>query len=90
MKDSTDKLIFLYEAFNKNRIIEAHIFNDVFTEFQDKFYGGKKYRNAMSNFKKWIKVASENKGHEIIVIPERGTELIHGIRNVWIVKYNKP
>jgi hypothetical protein len=84
---STDKLIFIYQAIKARREISAHIFNDVFCEFEETFYKEKSYKNAMSNFKKYMKLAAENKGHNIVVLPARNNGIIHGIKNLWSIEY---
>lgn len=84
---STDKLMFLYEAIKKRKEIAAHIFNDVFAEFEDTFYKGKPYKNAIVNFKKYMKLAAENKGHEVVVLPAKNNGIVHGIKNLWSIRY---
>jgi hypothetical protein len=87
-RTSSDKIIFFYDAFNANREISAHIFNDVFSEFEERFYNGKSYKNAMLNFKKYMKMAAENRGHKIIVSRVNKYEtVVHGVKNVWSVLY---
>ena len=86
--NSSDKLMFIYQAIKSRREISAHIFNDVFCEFEDTFYKGKPYKNAMSNFKKYMKLAAENKGHNIVVLPARNNGIIHGIKNLWSINYS--
>jgi hypothetical protein len=87
-RTSSDKIIFFYDAFKANREISAHIFNDVFSEFEERFYSAKSYKNAMSNFKKYMKIAAENRGHEIIVGSVNKYEtVVHGLKNVWSVLY---
>ena len=86
---SADKLIFFYNALKNKREISAHIFNDVFCEFEEIFYKGKPYKNAMNNFKKYMKIAAENKGHEIIIAKVNKYEtVVHGLKNVWSVLYS--
>lgn len=83
-----DKLIFFYESFKTKRAVSAHIFNDVFCEFEEKFYNGKSYKTAMANFKRYMKIAAENRGHEIVKIQVNKYEtVVQGIRNVWSVLY---
>ena len=84
---SADKLIFIYEAIKNRKEIAAHIFNDVFCEFEDAFYKGKPYKNAMANFKKYMKLASENKGHRVVVLPAKNNGIVHGIKNLWSIEY---
>jgi hypothetical protein len=85
---SADKLIFFYEAFKTKRDISAHIFNDVFCEFEEKFYKGRYYKTAMANFKKHMKIAAENKNHEIVKSKVNKYEtVVQGVRNVWSVLY---
>lgn len=84
---STDKLLFLYQAIKHRKEIAAHIFNDVFCEFEDTFYKGKPYKNAMANFKKYMKLATENKGHRVVVLPARNNGIVHGIKNLWSIEY---
>ena len=85
---SADKLIFFYIKMRDKKEISAHIFNDVFSEFEERFYNGKSYKNAMSNFKKYMKIAAENRGHEIIVSKVNKYEtVVHGLKNVWSVQY---
>ena len=87
---SADKLIFFYTTFKNKREISAHIFNDVFCEFEETFYKGKPYKNAMSNFKKYMKIAAENKGHAIIVSNVNKYEtVVHGLKSVWSVLYSR-
>ena len=65
------------------------IFNDVFCEFEEIFYKGKSYKNAMNNFKKYMKIAAENKSHEIIIAKVNKYEtVVHGLKNVWSVLYS--
>ena len=88
--NQTDKLIFIYEAMKERKEISAHIFNTVFCEFEELFYKNKPYKNAMANFKKYMRLAAENKGHEVAVLPVNYREnLLHGIRNIWTIKYSK-
>ena len=85
---STDRLIFFYRKMSEKREISAHIFNDVFSEFEETFCKGRKYKSAMVNFKKYMKIASENRGHEIIVSRVNKYEtVVHGLKNVWSVQY---
>jgi uncharacterized protein YoaH (UPF0181 family) len=84
---NTDKLIFIYEAMNNRKEISTHIFNEVFCEFEDTFYKGKKYKNAIANFKKYIKIAAENKGHKIVVLEASNNGIVHGVKNLWSVEY---
>ena len=87
-RTSSDKIIFFYDVFKANREVSTHIFNDVFSEFEERFYNGKSYKNAMSNFKKYMKIAAENRGHEIIVVSVNKYEtVVHGLKNVWSVLY---
>jgi inhibitor of KinA sporulation pathway (predicted exonuclease) len=85
--DSTSKLIFFYDAISQKKVIEAQTFNDVFSDFEEKFYKNKPYKSAMANFKKYMKLAAENKGHKIAVIPASADTSIHGIRNIWRLIY---
>lgn len=87
VSSSTDKLIFLYKAIKNRKEIAAHIFNDVFCEFEDTFYKGKPYKNAMANFKKYMKLAAENKGHKIVVLSAKNNGIVHGIKNLWSIEY---
>jgi hypothetical protein len=48
-KTSTDKLIFFYKKINERKEISAHIFNDVFSEFEEIFYKNGKYKSTMDN-----------------------------------------
>jgi hypothetical protein len=90
MANSTDKLIFFYDAFKSKREIAAHIFNDVFCEFEDKFMQGKPYKSVMANFKKYMKLAAENRGHEVVVLRVNKFEtIVQGTRNLWSVQYRK-
>lgn len=85
---SADKLIFFYNAFKTKREISAHILNDVFCEFEEIFYLDKSYKNAIANFKKYMKIAAENKGYQIVVTNVNKYEtIIQGIRSVWSVLY---
>jgi len=85
---SADKLIFFYECFKAKRDVSAHIFNDVFSDFEEKFYKGKYYKTTMTNFKKYMNIAAENKGHEVVKIKVSKYEtVVQGIRNVWSVLY---
>jgi len=85
---TSDKLTFFYEKMNDKREISAHIFNHVFSEFEERFYSGKLYKNAMYNFKKYMKIAAENRGHEIIISKVNKYEtVVHGLKNVWSVQY---
>lgn len=87
--NSTDKIIFFYNAIKNKREISAHIFNDVYCEFEEKFYKDKPYKNTITNFKKYMKIAADNMGHEIVVIKVNKHEtVVQGIRNVWSVLYN--
>jgi hypothetical protein len=87
-RTSSEKIIFFYDAFNGNREISAHILNDVFSEFEETFYKGKSYKNAMSNFKKYMKIAAENRGHKITINKVNKHEtVVHGLKNVWSVLY---
>ena len=44
----------------------------------------------MANFKKWMKIAAENKGHNIIILNVNKKEnIIQGIKNVWSIHYNQ-
>jgi len=87
LSSSTDKLMFIYEAINNRKDISAHIFNEVFCEFEDTFYKGKSYKNAIANFKKYIKIAAENKGHKVVALAARNNGIVHGIKNLWSVVY---
>jgi len=85
---SSDKLIFFYKKMSEKREISAHIFNDVFSEFEETFYIGKEYKSAMANFKKYMKITAENRGHEIIVSKVHKYEtVVQGLKNVWSVQY---
>jgi hypothetical protein len=89
-QDHADKLIFFYTAFRQRREISAHIFNDVYCEFEEKFYQGKPFKTAMANFKKYMKLSAENRGHTVNVLPVSKYEtVVHGLRNLWSVEYSK-
>ena len=83
----TDKLIFFYDAFKKKRNIETQIFNDVFCEYEDKFHKNNKYKTAMTDFKKWLKIAVENRGYLIKTHNATQFNGVHRMRIVWVVDY---
>ena len=78
----------MYKAIKERKEISAHIFNSVYCEFEEKFYGGKTYSVAIRNFKKYMKLSAENKGHEIVVLGCYNNGIVHGIRNLWSIRYN--
>lgn len=87
-----DKLIFFYRAFDRQELIEAQPYNPIFQAYDQTFYGNRKYRTyeaLMRNFKKYMKLAAENRGHSVVVVPMYGDILLHGIRNMWMIKYNE-
>jgi SUMO ligase MMS21 Smc5/6 complex component len=84
---STIKLMFFYDVFKKKRDIETQIFNDVFCEYEEKFHLKNNYKTAMADFKKYLKLAAENKGYEITIHNATQFNAVHGLRTVWSVKY---
>lgn len=86
---STDKLIFLYQAIKNRRHIAAFHWNDVFCEYCDLFYKNKPHNTALQNFKKWMKVAAENKGHKVVVgIADQIDRVDFGMRRIWSIEYS--
>lgn len=84
----TDKLIFFYDVFKNKRHIETQIFNDVFCEYEEKFHKNNKYKTAMADFKKWLKVATENRAHRIVTHNATQNHIVHGLRSTWSVVYS--
>lgn len=84
---STNKLLFFYTVFKNKREIETQIFNGVFCEYEEKFHLKNTYKTAMADFKKYLKLATENKGHEITIHNATQFNGVHGLRTVWSVKY---
>jgi len=84
---STDKLIFFYDVFKNKRHIETQTFNAVFCEYEDKFHKNNKYKTAMADFKKYLKIAVENRCHKLVTHNATQFNGVHGLRSVWSVVY---
>ena len=84
---SADKLIFFYEVFKNKRYIESQTFNDVFCEYEEKFHKKNKYKTTMADFKKYLKIATENRGHRIATHNATQFNGVHGLKSVWSVEY---
>lgn len=86
-----EKLIFFYDAFKNRLDIAGNIWNPVFMGFWDKFYKDERSNKVvLANFKKYMKIAAENRGHSIVVgRVDQMDRHDFGVRNLWVVVYNQ-